>query len=81
MCGLLGRTKPALYQKEKYQLKDRIGDEVIIEKVKRIKANLPMTGGKKLKYMLEQRKISIGRDRLFSLLRENKLLGSGARNL
>ncbi len=74
MCKIMGRTKPAFYQKEKYKTKERIEDNIIVKKVKYIKNKLPMTGGKKLKYMLERRKIHIGRDRLFNLLKKNKLL-------
>jgi len=71
---MLGVSKQALYNREKYLIKEGIETAIVLEKVKYIKQKLPMTGGRKLKYMLERRKINVGRDRLFNILRENKLL-------
>jgi transposase InsO family protein len=74
MCRVFGKTRPALYKREKYIEKSKVQDEAVIEKITRIRNQLPMTGGRKLKYMLSHRQIKIGRDKLFKLLRTHNLL-------
>ena len=80
MCKVFEMSKQALYKREKRKEKDHSEEDIIVEKVKHIKKGLPRTGGRKLKQMLKRKKIYIGRDRLFSILRQNSLLVKRRRN-
>ncbi len=77
MCRLFGKTKQAYYKQTKTVNKSMVKSEkteIIIEKVKYMKKKLPMLGGRKVKYMLARKKINVGRDTLFHILREHRLL-------
>lgn len=74
MCRVLGMTKQAFYGKESYVSRNNENTEMILEKVKYIREKLPMTGGRKLYYMLSLRNVNVGRDRLYKILRKHKLL-------
>lgn len=77
MCGLFGKTKQAYYKQTRTIVKATVKAEkaeAIVEKVKYMKKKLPMLGGRKVKYLLARRKINVGRDTLFDILRENRLL-------
>ncbi len=74
MCKAMGTSKQAYYGKENYKSRKIDNTEMIIEKVKYIREKLPVTGGKKLKYMLARRMVYVGRDRLFAILRSHNLL-------
>jgi putative transposase len=77
MCRIFGKSKQAFYKQTKTidtAVVKAVKAEVIVEKVKYMKKKLPMLGGRKVKYMLARRKINVGRDTLFDILRENRLL-------
>jgi putative transposase len=48
--------------------------EKVVNEIKTIRRDLPGSGGRKLHYILQDRGIKIGRDKLFSVLREEGLL-------
>lgn len=73
-CQLLGISRQAYYQqleRERTQ-KDRV--QTIINAVVRERLLQPRIGTRKLQRLLRQSGVSVGRDRLFRLLREHRLL-------
>jgi putative transposase len=56
-----------------------VNAEVIIEQVRPIRKKQPRVGTRKLQKMLAHRNFEVGRDRLFSILREHQLLVKPAR--
>lgn len=78
LCGLFGKTRQAFYDRKWRSEKRSMEDELILQEVLAIRKDLPKVGGRKLHYMLQQfmqdHSISMGRDQLFELLSEHKLL-------
>lgn len=73
-CQLLGISRQAYYQqleRERTQ-KDRM--QTIINAVLRERLLQPRIGTRKLQRLLRKSGVSVGRDRLFRLLREHRLL-------
>lgn len=73
-CQLLGISRQAYYQqleRERTQ-KDRM--QTIINAVLSERLLQPRIGTRKLQRLLQQSGVSVGRDRLFRLLREHRLL-------
>lgn len=78
ICGLFGKTRQGWYHLFQHKDHKALKNKLVLEMVKKIREELPMLGTIKLLHMLESKlkvhHLSIGRDTLFSLLRENKLL-------
>jgi transposase InsO family protein len=78
MCVYFGYSRAAYYKSLKVREKDFLSDSLILDLVRRERCLQPRLGGKKLYWMLSSdiRAISpnFGRDKFFSLLRENDLL-------
>ena len=78
ICGLFGRSRQGWYHLEDNKSKQVLKKELVIQMVQDIRDDLPKTGTLKLQFMLkksfEDHHISLGRDALFTLLRENDLL-------
>lgn len=78
ICGLFGRSRQAWYNLEDNQGKKVLKNELVLELVQGIRMDLPKTGTLKLQHMLKDslraHHISVGRDLLFSLLRDNNML-------
>lgn len=78
ICGLFGRSRQGWYHLEDNKSKQVLKKELVIQMVQDIRDDLPKTGTLKLQFMLkksfEDHHISLGRDALFTLLRENNLL-------
>jgi putative transposase len=78
LCGLFGRTRQAFYE-QSWQLADQqLEQSFLIDQVKSLRQAMPGVGGvalhKILKQHLQGHRVIIGRDRFFSLLRDNDLL-------
>lgn len=74
-CELLGVTKQAWYSYHQRSFEDALGDDRILECILQIRQDMPRLGGRKLQHILKRDYgIDIGRDSLFSLLREHNLL-------
>lgn len=74
-CELLGVTKQAWYSYHQRSFEDALGDDRILECILQIRQDLPGSGGRKIQHILKRDYgIDIGRDSLFSLLREQNLL-------
>ena len=74
LCGLFGNSRIAWYKKQRTIYKRAVEEQIILEKVRRIKSKMPRIGARKLLEILRQESIQIGRDKLFEILRRNGLL-------
>jgi len=84
LCGLFGKTRQAYYKCLHYLEDSLAKDEIILGAVKRVrkKAQTHRWGARKLKTLVNKelapQDIQVGRDYLFTLLRENNIAGSQA---
>jgi|HubBroStandDraft_1064217.scaffolds.fasta_scaffold67923_3 putative transposase len=79
LCRLLGKTRHAYYDHQWRQKDQSLQDDIILQLVHQIRNTaLPRLGTRKLLFVLkpelESHHIAIGRDYLFDLLQEHKLL-------
>ena len=78
LCDLFGKTRHAWYDNQWRQYDDFLKEEIIIQLVLEIRKNLPAVGTRKLVYLLQpkltEHRLSAGRDYLFDLLADHKLL-------
>lgn len=78
LCLLLGYTRQAFYGYQKYQLKEALEAELIVQEVLQHRKIHPCIGTRKLMILLQnfvkEHQIDLGRDALFNLLRDHKLL-------
>lgn len=78
LCRLFGKSRHAHYDHLWRQRDEGIKDDIILQNVHKIRETLPRVGTRKLHYMLNPilatHRIEVGRDYLFDLLEENKLL-------
>ena len=74
-CELLGVTKQAWYSYHQRSFEQAMDYDRLLECILQIRQDLPGSGGRKLQHVLKRDYgIDIGRDSLFSLLREQNLL-------
>jgi len=78
LCRLFGKTRHAYYDALWRKENSLVKEDIILQEVIQIRKDLPALGTRKLHYVLQPRlashKISIGRDYLFDLLAEHRLL-------
>ena len=78
LCALFGTSRQAYYQHQNRAHQNCMETTLILDKVRQVRLGLPRTGTIKLHKMLKSdlstHHISIGRDRLRDLLRDNNLL-------
>lgn len=78
LCGLFGKTRHAYYDSLWRKESSLVREDVILQEVIALRNDLPRVGTRKLHYLLrstlESHRIKIGRDYLFDLLSEHKLL-------
>lgn len=78
-CKLLGYARSSYYKSVANEKKRRKVDQKVIKQVKELKTIMPNIGGRKIHYLLKKTLLksghtSLGRDRLFELLKQNDLL-------
>lgn len=78
LCGLFGRTRQAYYARQREAGREALESTVVVERVQREREAQPRMGTRKLhvriKGDLQAMGIKMGRDALFDLLREERLL-------
>lgn len=78
LCGLFGRTRHAYYDSLWRKESSLVKEDVILQEVASIRKDLPRLGTRKLHFVLRDKlvphQIRFGRDYLFDLLAEHKLL-------
>ncbi|MCQ2222057.1 MAG: IS3 family transposase [Prevotella sp.] len=82
ICELSGVSRQSYYRKKwsSARQKDRAG--IVVQSVEKIRAEMPRVGCRKLYHMLhpQMRSLSVGRDKLFTILRANHMLVSPVRS-
>lgn len=74
-CELLGVTKQAWYSYHQRSFEEAVDNDRTLECIHQIRVDMPKLGGRKLQIVLKRDySIDIGRDSLFTLLREQDLL-------
>jgi putative transposase len=78
LCGLFGKTRHAWYDRQWREQQDIFSDEIILQTVQKMRQQLPRVGTRKLQELiapaLAAHQIEVGRDYLFDLLAQHKLL-------
>ena len=78
ICAQFGITRQAHYQKVKREAQRQVEDKIILEMVRQVRRRHPRLGARKLLFKIQPilvtEGLQIGRDRLFSLLRERDML-------
>lgn len=80
-CNLFGYDRQVYYRSKKRVLKNQLRAKIVVELVASVRKRMPMLGGRKLYHILEieLKKLKVGRDILFDILRANHLLISPKR--
>lgn len=77
MCELFGRSRQAYYQHSKYNYKEEVKSEILLQLIEKQRQIMPRIGGRKLLKLIEPilpEELQIGRDSFFDFLREKGLL-------
>jgi len=77
LCDLFGRSRQAYYQRNKYNYKEEVKEEILLQLVEKQRELMPKLGGRKLLELIQPRlptELSIGRDSFFDFLRRHGLL-------
>jgi len=78
LCRLFGKTRHAWYDHQWRLNQASIAEEIIVQEVLKIRAELPRLGTRKLHHLLSvqlaEHQLSIGRDKLFDILKTHRLL-------
>ena len=74
----MGRSRQNYYKQRSVRHKHAIDEELVLALVRRERSDQPRIGGRKLHSLLEvelrEAGVKIGRDRMFDVLRDNRLL-------
>ena len=73
-CHYLGISRQAYYQQQQRDQRGQQTNEQVLQQVMGIRRLHPRLGTRKLHYLLKRSLIVIGRDKLFDLLQDNRLL-------
>jgi len=77
LCELFGKSRQAYYQRVKYNYKEVVKEEIILQMIRKERKKMPRIGGRKLMLKIQPLlpdELSMGRDAFFDFLRENQLL-------
>jgi transposase InsO family protein len=77
LCDLFGRSRQAYYQRSKYNYKEEVKEEILLQLVEKERELMPKLGGRKLLKVIQPRlptELIIGRDSFFDFLRRHCLL-------
>ncbi len=74
ICHLFGVSRQAYYKRQKIEIRRYLAEQIILDAVRKIRRSQPRVGTRKLHRMLHDLDIKVGRDKLFNLLRNHKLL-------
>lgn len=77
LCDLFGKSRQAYYQQTKYNYKEEVKTEILLQLVDKERRLMPRIGGRKLLQCIQgslPEELYLGRDSFFDFLRENNLL-------
>lgn len=83
MCDLFGKSRQAYYQRLKYNYKEEVKAEILLQLIAKERKIMPRLGGRKLLVCIQPKlpgELYLGRDSLFDFLREKGLLVRKRRN-
>jgi putative transposase len=83
MCELFGKSRQAYYQRLKYNYKEEVKSEILLQLIAKERKLMPRLGGRKLLFRIQPRlpgELYLGRDSFFDFLREKGLLVRKRRN-
>lgn len=73
-------TRQAYYKRQQAMIQRFVDDQLITGAVRNIRESQPRVGDRKLYQMLKNQGFKIGRDKLFDILRKNRLLVKSSKN-
>jgi transposase InsO family protein len=74
---MFGKSRQAYYQRSKYNYKEEVKEEILLQLVEKQRELMPKLGGRKLLELIQPRlptELNIGRDSFFDFLRRHGLL-------
>ena len=74
---MFGRSRQAYYQRNKYNYREEVKEEILLQLVEKQRALMPKIGGRKLLELIQPRlpsELRLGRDSFFDFLRRHHLL-------
>ncbi len=77
LCDLFGKSRQAYYQRDKYNYKEEVKEEILLQLIEKERKLMPKLGGRKLLGILAPRlpsELNFGRDKFFDFLRKHGLL-------
>jgi putative transposase len=77
LCDLFGKSRQAYYQLSKYNYKEEVKTEILLQLVEKERKLMPRIGGRKLLQRIQPRlpeELYLGRDSFFEFLRDTGLL-------
>jgi transposase InsO family protein len=74
LCNWFGYSRQGYYQHKRLEGRRQQEAEMVLAFVRHFRCQQPRVGGRKLHLMLQNSGIHIGRDRLFEILRDHKML-------
>jgi transposase InsO family protein len=83
LCELFGKSRQAYYQRTKYNYKEEVKSEILLQLVEKERKLMPRIGGRKLLLLIQPRlpeELYLGRDQFFEFLRDKGLLIRKSRN-
>jgi transposase InsO family protein len=83
LCELFGKTRQAYYQHIKYNYTVALKEEILLQMIHKERKKMPRLGGRKLLHKIQpqlSKDLYLGRDLLFSFLRDHGLLVRRRRN-
>jgi transposase InsO family protein len=73
-CAFFGKSRQGYYDRMQFDFRHSKFKQTVLREVKEIRETLPLCGTRKLQHLMKEDGIKIGRDALFALLREEKML-------
>jgi len=74
VCGFFEHTRQSFYKRQQGAIRTFIEEQQIIAEVRRLRIKQPKMGGRKLLMDIKALGFKVGRDRLFDILREHRML-------
>jgi len=74
ICDFFEHTRQSFYKRQKRMIKTFLEEQLILSEINRIRRDMPKLGCRKIYFDLKEKGFMIGRDKLFDLLREHRLL-------
>jgi len=83
LCDMFGKSRQAYYQRIKYNYKEEVKEEILLQLVENQRELMPKIGGRKLLEIIQPwlpEELNLGRDCFFDFMRKHGLLVKKRRN-